>query len=229
MCQLAAHHGTGRVTAVSHQNDQWPRANRASILSACAELRQRLSEARIDLEVVPAGEVLLDPDLKTRLNDGELLTIGDHGKHLLVEFPPSFSVDVSPLFRQLIDLGVRPVLAHPERYEHLVAQSGAIEALIESGALMQVNAGSVTGGSLRRQKVIQDWFQRGIVHLIGSDGHRLTRRKPVVDEAFKVVNRWIGKEQAEAIFCTNGAAILEGKQLHPPPPRPRKKKRLGWF
>ena len=227
MCRMASQNGTRRIVAVGHQNEQWPKSHRESILAACDDLTQRLRTEQIAIDIVPAGEVLITPDLLQHWSAGQLLSLGDFGKHLLVELPHSVAIDVSGLFQQILRTGVRPILAHPERHTHLIEDVDQVERLVTAGGLLQINAGSLVDAPASRRSRLRDWFQRRLVHLVGSDGHRLKKRLPIVLEAFHTVVTWVGEEEALRIFRDNGQAVFEGKELSPIPYVPRRKR--SWF
>ena len=136
-------------------------------------------------------------------------------------------LDVRPLVRNLVAAGVRPILAHPERTPELLHDPGRVEALIGLGALVQVSTGSVTEpADARAERALKDWLRRGVVHLIGSDGHSPTRRPPRLAAAAARIRRWAGDRVADRVCGAHGTAVLQGLPVRVPPPAPP---RRGWF
>jgi protein-tyrosine phosphatase len=155
------------------------------------------------------------------------LTVADRGKNLLLEFPHHLYLDVRNLVRTLFKCGVRPILAHPERTPELLHDPGRVEELIGLGALVQVSTGSVTHpADARAERALKGWLRRGVVHLIGSDGHSPHRRPPKLAEAAQKIRRWAGDVVADRVCGTHGTAILQGLPLNVPPPEPP---RRSWF
>ena len=76
-------------------------------------------------------------------------------------------------------------MAHAERYLCL-RETGRTEELVQSGACLQVNAESLTGGLFDRTAA---WclkeIQKGRIHFAASDMHRPDTRPPRLEEAFK--------------------------------------------
>jgi protein-tyrosine phosphatase len=183
------------------------------------------------LTVVPCAEVMVWPDLETAWSEGRLLSVGDAGKYLLIELPHGLFVDLTGLTHRLMDAGVRPILAHPERQHEFLDDGRLIEALVEMGCLVQVSSGSVTeppkGFNSDRLK---DWFRRGLVHLLGSDGHSPRRRRPLMAAAHERIVKWAGAEVAERVCGIHGAAVVQGLPLCLPPPLPATPRRwwLPW-
>jgi protein-tyrosine phosphatase len=114
-------------------------------------------------------------------------------------------------------------LAHPEREERFLHELGAIEAMIDAGCLVQVSSHSVTNPkTLADERALKDWFRRGIVHLLGSDGHSPHRRPPHLAAAYRRIGEWVGSAQADRIASGNALAVIHGLPLHIPRPAPRR-------
>src|SRR5262249_44054234 len=151
------------------------------IRQATQRLAQGLREAGISLAVFPCAEVMVQPDTESAWLQGSLLSIADRRRYLLMEMPHGLFVDLHGIVRRLREQDVRIVLAHPERQPELLHEPGRIEQLIGAGCLVQVSSGSVTDPPDRQSwRALKDWFKRGIVHVLGSDGHSPRRRPPLM-------------------------------------------------
>jgi len=227
MCRLAYSEGTRMVAATAHQNDHWPNVTPDRIRQACAHLAASLKEAEIPLVVLPNAEVMVHPDLEASWSDGRLLSMADRGRYLLIEMPHRCFIDLTSMVEGLVRLGIRPVLAHPERQEELLHDPEAIEQLIQAGCLVQVSSGSVTQPRSRTDaRALKDWFRRGIAHCLGSDGHSPGKRAPLMAAAYRQIRLWAGAAVADRVCSTFGMAVLQGLAVRPPPPEPR---RGGWL
>jgi protein-tyrosine phosphatase len=227
VCRLAYEEGTRLAAATAHQNESWGSVTPGRIRDATQQLTHLLQQAGIELTVFPCAEVMAQADLDASWAQGSLLSVGDHAQYLLVEMPHGLFVDLRHLVRRLQRMGVRLILAHPERHPELLHEAGRIEDLIRHGCLVQVSARSITDPPCRADgRALRSWFRRGCVHLLGSDGHSPRRRPPRLAEAYRQVSRWIGGPAADRIGSTNGMAILRGLPLHVPPPVPR---RASWL
>ena len=76
------------------------------------------------------------------------------------------------------------------------------------------------------RRALRSWFKRGIVHLLGSDGHSPVRRPPRMADAYRQIARWAGAVVADRIASTSGMAVLQGLPLRIPQPEP---KRTVWL
>lgn len=72
--------------------------------------------------------------------------------------------------------GYIPILAHVERYKYLTENSQRLVNLIEKGVLMQINSKSLK--SRKKKSLINALKKRNLVHVISSDAHNLSNRKP---------------------------------------------------
>jgi protein-tyrosine phosphatase len=224
MCRIAHAEGTRQVAALAHQNERWSEVTPAAIRAGAGKLAAALREAGVPLTVFPCAEVTAHPDLESLWADGKLLSVADGGGYLLVEMPHRLFVDLRPSARALGRWGVRIILAHPERQPELQHESGAIEALIREGCLVQVSSESVTDPrTAADRRALRSWFRRGCVHLIGSDGHSPRKRRPLLAAAYRRVEEWAGRSVADRVCGSNGAAILNGRAPWLPEPKPERR------
>jgi protein-tyrosine phosphatase len=223
MCRLAYAEGTRLAAATAHQNERWHAVTPDGIRGAARRLAQALRDAGVPLTVFPCAEVMAHPEVEAAWQAGDLLSVADRRQYLLLEMPHGVFVDLRDTAGRLRRAGVRPILAHPERHPELLHEAGAIERLIRAGCLVQVSSHNVTDPSSRREeRALRDWFRRGVVHLLGSDGHSPGRRPPRLAEAYRRVRRWAGSTVADRVCSTNGMAVLQGLPLRIAEPEPRR-------
>ena len=227
MCRMAYAEGVRIAAATAHQNERWSLVTPELIRNAARRLAQLLREAGIGLTVFPCAEVTVHPEVESSWQKGDLLSAADRGQYLLLEMPHGLFVDLRDIVRNLRQAGVRPILAHPERHPELLHEPGRIEELIRAGCLVQISSGSVTDPrSGEDGRALKGWLRRGVVHLVGSDGHSPRRRQPRMAAAYREIARWAGSNTADRVCSTNGMAILNGLALRIVPPEPY---RLRWF
>jgi protein-tyrosine phosphatase len=227
MCRIAYAEGTRMACALAHQNERWSAVTPDVIRQAAGRLAEQLRQAGVPLTVFPCAEVMARPDLDAAWREGQLLSVGDRGQYLLVEMPHNLFVDLRGLVRQLGEAGVRLILAHPERHEELLDDPRPLEELVRAGCLVQVSTRSITDPPDRgRGRQLKDWFRRGLVHVLGSDGHSPRRRSPLMKDAYRQVVRWLGAAAADRVCSTNGISVLQGLPLRVPEVEPRSR---SWF
>ena len=226
MCQLAWNEGVRMAAVTGHQNDTW-RLTPEQIISAADQLAAELSSLGCPLELSPMGEVMLSADTFDDWQQGRLLSIGNHGCYLLVEFPHNLFLDIRDLTSEMAELGVRLVLAHAERYPELLHGGTLVDGLIRRGCIIQVSsAGLADPASRQDMKALRDWARRGVIHVMCSDAHSPRRRRPAMRAAYQQLAKWTNTKVAQTICWHNGAAVLAGESLRTPVPTPPVKR---WF
>lgn len=113
-------------------------------------------------------------------------------KLLLVEMP--FGAWSQRMIREVCQLpvqaGLRPVLAHVERYRKKDQLPKYKQQLLEQGVLFQCNAEAFVDLSTRRWALGQ--LKQGDIHFLGSDAHNLTGRPPKLDQAAQIITKKLG-------------------------------------
>jgi protein-tyrosine phosphatase len=232
MCRILCAEGVQVASATAHQNQRWREVTPERIREATRLLAEELLQAGLPLTVYPCAEVMAHLETVQDWSEGRLLSIADRGQYLLLEMPHGGYVDLRPTVRRLREAGLRPILAHPERQAELLEDAGRIEELIDLGCLVQISTGSVTAppGGPAGEKPLRDWFRRGVVHLMGSDGHSPRRRAPRLADAYRQVVAWAGRATADRVFSTNGLAVLHGLPLVVSKPEaPRRSWLAAWL
>ncbi|UXX80224.1 capsular biosynthesis protein [Reichenbachiella carrageenanivorans] len=144
------------------------------IREGVTKLNKLVSEKGLDLTVEPGAEYFIDEHFIEAIDKGkELLTFG--GGHILIETPfmnkPVFIDDV--VFK-LKAKGLKPILAHPERYTYLQQDHNLAKVWADSGLLMQINISALSGYySKEAQKLAKVLIEAGQVHFLASDIHNL--------------------------------------------------------
>jgi protein-tyrosine phosphatase len=228
MCSMLAKQGVGAVHALAHQNEHYPEVTPDRIRVAIKLLQDEVRAKRIPVAIFPGSEVMVHPTVIDSVDKLEYLTIADTGKFMLIELPHGVFIDLRDIVANLIQRNIRPILAHPEQSQDLLFSEQMAEDLVRMGCLFQLSTGNVMMPMDRRAgNAIKNWVQRGMVHVIGSDGHSPTRRPPLLAQAAQIISTWISPLAANRICGLNGMAILQGLPLHiEPPSGPRT---LFWF
>jgi protein-tyrosine phosphatase len=147
--------------------------------------------------LIPAAEVYITKYLFNYDSLDELRIA--NSDYVLIEHPFSASFnedDYNRLMNLYCDYGVKPVLAHIERYRALMEGKHTLDQYIEIGCLTQVNVNSFDDAPRSIRKKLFKLLDEGKIHLLGSDCHNLDTRPP---EYRKGVNAIIKKSSQDAI------------------------------
>lgn len=218
--------GTRVMAATSHINRGFG-LGPDDLAAARAVVSERLSADGIALEVVQGGEVSLARLEDLGEDDLRALTLGD-GPWLLLECPLSpYAPAMEPAVRELRRRGLEVLLAHPERSPGLMRSPRPLERLIEAGAFAQLTSTSFSGrfGEPAR-KAAFEMLERGLGHVIASDGHGADGRPPDLTCALEALEARYQAPHDLFGWATTGVpgAIVSGQQ---PPPRPHTPRRRG--
>lgn len=158
------------------------------IIAAVDQLQEVLESSQVELNILPGMEIGFHRKLITRLQNGELLPLGN-SNHYLIE--PSFhgeQQDLIDTLLQLLEEGVQIILAHPERVEAFQKHPDFLEELVHKGVCMQVNSGSLLGYFGRRVRKLAETIQeKGWFHFVASDAHNHNHRPPISAEEWQIL------------------------------------------
>ena len=201
------------VIATPHQLGRWDGSNPPiAIRAAVVDLQSHLDKARLPLTIHVGAEVRLDERIPQFIGAGKILTLADQGIYLLLELPLGMSVDPAVLVPYLTRAGARIVLAHAERYDSLVADPRVVQAWIQQGAALQVNAPSLCGDD-PAAAAAWEWLKLGWVAIVATDAHSTNTRRPRMSEAMDLIVGRLGDEVARRVCIENPARVLDGREL----------------
>lgn len=185
---------------------------RSSVVEATNQFRSALAEARIPLQIFPAGEVRLTSEILELLEQDELPFLGilDGYRILLLEFPyGQLPVGTEKLAHWLLAQKIRPLIAHPERNKVIMQNIEKISPFVEMGCLLQVTAASVIGDfGQAAQDSASLMLERRWVSVIATDAHNLTHRAPKLTPARNYLLTHFGQEYADKLTTLMPAKIL---------------------
>ena len=187
--------------------------NKEVILQHVAQLRQKLSEAAIPLEIIPGCDFPLGFESLKRLDDGRALTINDAKRYLLLELPDtSLPPAMEEICFQLQSKGITPIITHPERHLIMQEMPYKLKRLIDLGCLVQMTGNSLTGWFGRRvKKISRQLVKLGYVHLLATDAHDPKGRPPLLSQAVTELSRLIGENRARAMVYDIPEKIIAGE------------------
>jgi len=217
LCQALADDGISAVIATPHQLGGFEASTDARrIRRAVEQLNNELRDQGVDLKVLPGAEVRLDERLDTLLATGEILTLADKGRHLLVEFPEEVFIDIEPLVAQLHARGVGIIIAHPERRAALLGRPRVLRRWLDRGAAVQITAASLVGGfGPAVARAAWTLIARRMAALVATDAHDRGAGGPRMTEAYEMISDRFGPELARRLCIENPTRVLRGDRLVP--------------
>ena len=153
------------------------------------------------------AEVMLDHPLPRSVALARNITLGG-SRYILVEFPRLVSNDVvGNAVTQVSDLGLVPIVAHPERYSACSVET--VRHWRALGARMQVDSTTLLASQARGQRARQ-LVGEGLADILAGDNHGDER---TVAAGARFLRAQEGDEQVDLLTVHNPAAILADGQL----------------
>lgn len=193
MLSLSADQGIRRMVATPHFYPSY--STPETFLEARNRaLRQLQGAVNPGLpEIIPGAEVYFFRGI----SDCEFLpdlAIGD-SRCIMIEMPPA--PWPGEFYRELEAIpakqGLTPIIAHIDRYIRPFKTFSIPERLEELPVLVQANA------EFFRTNLAMRLLKRGRIHLLGSDCHNLTDRKPNLADAIKRIQTKLGPDALKNI------------------------------
>lgn len=215
MAKKAVEDGVRAVIATPHQKPDRRCEGSESVQKRTEQLQKVLDGLQVPLKLYPGGEVLYSHDM-VRFLDEKKAGVLANSRYVLTEFLPD--QDWGYIYNGLYDLlgaGYRPVIAHMERYANVICDLNRVEQLRESGCLVQINGGSLTGfgGSLIK-RTARKLIREELADLVATDAHHANGgRKYAMGECAEWLKRKCRQEYAEKLLYRNAEQILRDEEI----------------
>lgn len=215
MARMAAESGVTALAATPHCTD----ARASEVYEAWKLLRSALKENKIPLKLFPGMEIFGTEDTLQLLQEGQLFTLNG-SRYPLIEFSFHSSGErETRILRSLCKAGLRPIVAHPERYAYIQYDPELLNRWYHMGCLMQVNRGSLLGRfGTRAQEMAVELVERNFATVVASDAHSAQMRTPWMEDVRKLLTREFSPARARTLLLENPRRILKDDPLPPVEP-----------
>ena len=180
-----------------------------SIYKVSQDLQNEIKLKGINIKIHIASEVFYYNNL-LKIKNNKLTTMGN-GKYMLIEFHPN-NIPASQketLYNLKIE-GVTPIIAHPERYRQVQKDINYVYDWLNSGCLIQIDAGSLIGllgaSCMKTSRLI---IQENLCQILASDAHNNTKRNFCLKDGYNYAKSIIGDE-ADLLVYHYPRVIIEG-------------------
>jgi protein-tyrosine phosphatase len=211
LAQIAVSNGIQSCVVTPHVHPGRYENTAQSIAIEVEKFRDALAEANIGLNIAAAGEVRLSAEILDMFAQQQLPFLGEwQGQQvMLLELPHSHVPPGSDkLVKWLMDRGIRPMIAHPERNKGMMRELDQIKPFVELGCLFQLTAGSVAGSfGPAAELVAQHILEMGVVTILASDAHNAKHRPPNLEPGRRVVERLLGESASWDLVKNNPGDI----------------------
>jgi protein-tyrosine phosphatase len=230
MAQIAIDDGVQTIVATPHQLSSHGQNSTTAILTASGQFQKILNQRNMPLRILPGADVRIEPELVQKIRDGEVVTLANRRRHVLLELPHDVFIPMNRLLEELKNLGITAILSHPERNRGILKQPDSLRTLVDNGCLLQVTAGSLMGIFGQDTQHFCKWMlAQGLVHFVSTDAHDTKRRIPAMQPAFERIVGLVGQKMAVMLCCINPAAVAAGQIVASKSPQSHASLWKKWF
>ena len=216
MARLSVQSGVSAVVATPHCNipDDECIKDAETMRRAVADFRRELQKNDIRLQIYEGMEIFATEDMVDRFYARELTTLNG-SVYPLVEFPFAFFAgEATGMLRSLISIGLRPIVAHPERYEYVQEDPALLHIWFSMGCYLQVNRGSLTGRFGEQiEELSLSMLERGFISFIASDAHSPVFRTTWMEDVRDLVTEHMGAKYASLLLSKNPSRMLKNLEI----------------
>ncbi|MGX7106564.1 tyrosine-protein phosphatase [Hutsoniella sourekii] len=214
LAQAAVDEGIDHIILTPHHRNGMWNNERDQVLTLGDEFKNRLAQAGLEIDVLISQEVQINPNYLKEFQAGSYLPLDSRGNYYLVEFPWGETPDYAESYlKQMVDEGVTPIIAHPERQRAFRHNLPLLHRLIDLGCLAQLTASSLVGSYGDEIRIAShNMLKQGLVHLLASDSHNTYQRPFNLQAGYQILAESYGEAQVQR-FLDNAAKVYHGETL----------------
>ena len=177
-------------------------------------LRALFSENGINIKLHRGMEVFGTDDVGRLYDEGYVLCLAE-SSYMLVEF--DFGDDmwrVRDVLYSLLDRGITPIVAHPERYYPVQDDNQFAVDWMNMGCKLQLNRTSLIGPSGDPStRTAKSLISMGAAHFVATDSHSIFSRTTELADAYRWVAEHFSEEWAEVLMVENPQRVIENRRV----------------
>jgi protein-tyrosine phosphatase len=211
MLQALREAGFDTVVATPHMRPGMFDNTAADLTAAFTATRASIAAAPGLPELYLSSEHFFDDVVFNRFMADEALPYpGGHAA--LIEFPnQSFPARVAHRFFDLRRRRIRPVLAHPERYDPVWRDKSVLDPLLDGGAVLLLDVAALAGKYGRApRKAAEELLEDGYYYAACSDAHK-AKDVEDVSKGIRLLYERLGREEGDLMMIEGPRSILEGR------------------
>ena len=216
MARIAVSGGTKTIIATPHSNipDSYQNYLDKFYVDSFKNLKSRLKEENIPLEIFPGHEIFATDDLINPIKRKRLLTLCNSDYPLIEIAFKERSESVYEKLQILIAEGLTPIVAHPERYAFVAENGSAPLKLKKMGCLLQVNKGSLKKSFGKTPyAVAETLITHELADFVASDAHSPYMRTPYLADAHEIVSELRSEQYADLLLSINPRKVLNNEKI----------------
>lgn len=178
------------------------------------ELKTELIKQNVDINFVLGNEIYINTNILELLEYDKVSKMGE-SKYILIELPMNQELKyVKDMLIELVNKGLKIIIAHPERYSYVQKDISYLEDFIDMGVMFQCNYASLIGryGSVA-EKTVKKLLKRKMVQFMASDAHRDNSIYTRMDKILKKLKKIVDDEYYNLLTYENPKRILNNEDV----------------
>ena len=212
MLKIAEKCGTSTIIATPHYCIGYGETPYQQVKTMVSQMNKRAENDNINIKIVHGQEVYFSTNMIEDYKNGIIGTIND-SDYLLFELPMhKFDEETFDVIYELQILGLKLILAHPERYKPIINDPSLINKFINEGLLFQLNAGSIEGRFGKEvKKTAETLLENNIYNFCGSDAHNISSRSTDLSGCEKIIKQ-VNPEMLE-VFNESSKNLINNHEI----------------
>jgi protein-tyrosine phosphatase len=202
-----------------HVWPQFPHNIPGKIARAVTELQKHYDQANVPLKLMSGGEINLlwcAKDFETAPLQ-QIVTYGLQGRYMLFDFWLDSADEcrryLFPVMRRLIGIGLKIILAHPERIGVFLREPQMLREFTDLGVLLQMNTWCLTERpDSPFYRTAAGLLTSGQYFLCGTDLHGIDGMA-IRLAGLQIAERLVGSKAIQKLTVDNPQLLLEGLNL----------------
>lgn len=201
------------VILTSHFLLNYYETNAQELIFWKEKLQEVLKKQGTKINLHSGMEIYITNQMEELLENKKILTLAN-SRYMLIELPLATNVKYFDYVVYYLEAkGIKPIIAHPERYKCVQKDPDIVEEYIEKGCLIQCNYRSIVNLYGREaEKTIKTLLKKNQVHFLGSDVHRENGTYLIILDAIKKIRKIIGENKINEITTINPKKILQNEE-----------------
>lgn len=173
------------------------------------ELKKEVKKQGININLYLGNEIYIDPNILELIKENKMCSL-NNSAYILVELPMNGEYpDYQDIFSDLLNIGFKVVLAHPERYTSFQKDFDKVLEMVDMGVLLQCNVDSILGAyGKEAKKTIKLILKNKLVSFVGTDIHSTKKGYSYIEKAKDKFKKYLTEEEVENVFNNNAKKIL---------------------
>ena len=178
------------------------------------DLLNKIKQENVGIELYLGSEIYVSENMLEFLKEKKASSI-NNSRYVLFELPMgNETVLAKEMIYRLIENNYVPIIAHPERYSYVQDNPEYVNELLDMGAMLQSNYGSIIGlYGKKAEKTVKKLLKENLVQFLGSDVHREEHVYIFMPKILKKLKKIISSEKLKELTEINPQKVLDNGEF----------------